>query len=110
VLHVASLQDLLAHKLKVLLQRVEAKDYLDIDALLSNGCDLASGLAGARLLFSEFAPQDCLKALTYFKDKSLGPLPEDLKRRLISQTQQVSTLPELTLQASSLCGHSRTVR
>ena len=34
ILEVASLQDLLAHKLKVLLQRVEPKDYLDIDAML----------------------------------------------------------------------------
>ncbi len=37
------LNDLLGHKLKVLLQRVELKDYIDIAALLKNGADLERG-------------------------------------------------------------------
>jgi hypothetical protein len=50
VLEVASLQDLLSHKLKV--QRIEIRDYLDIDAILQNGLDLAQGCAGAQALFT----------------------------------------------------------
>lgn len=104
VLRLASPQDLLAHKLKVLMQRVEAKDYQDIDALLSSGLDLGAGLSGAKLLFPEFAPQDCLKALTYFKDKTLSVLPEELKRRLIVQTKRVTDLPDVGIYAPSLSG------
>jgi hypothetical protein len=84
VLEIASLQDLLAHKLKVLLQCVETKDYLDIDALLNSGLDLVCGLAGARALFPAFAPQECLKALTYFNDPPLETLSIELQERLLS--------------------------
>lgn len=47
VLQVASLEDLMATKLKVVLQRAEAKDYRDIAAMLRAGVDLAKGLAAA---------------------------------------------------------------
>ncbi len=40
VLRVASLLDLLGTKLKVLLQRIEQKDYLDIEAILRSGVRL----------------------------------------------------------------------
>ena len=48
VLQVASLADLMATKLKVILQRAEAKDYRDIAAMLSDGASLSFGLASAR--------------------------------------------------------------
>jgi hypothetical protein len=102
VLEVASLQDLLAHKLKVLLQRVEAKDYLDIDALLRHGLDLAEGCAGAHALFSAFAPQECLKALTYFNDPSLGALPEALKQRLVEAASGVTSIPNVRIKSKVL--------
>jgi len=51
VLQVASLDDLMATKLKVILQRAEAKDYRDIAAMLNAGVSLPRGLAAARLLF-----------------------------------------------------------
>ena len=51
IVQVASLEDLLATKVKVLLQRVEAKDYLDVAALLGNGVLLARGLGAARAIF-----------------------------------------------------------
>jgi hypothetical protein len=102
VLEIASLQDLLAHKLKVLLQRVESKDYIDIDALLQHGLDLARGCAGARALFKAFAPQECLKALTYFKDPSLDSLSEPLKRRLVNATAGVQAIPHAKVESRSL--------
>jgi hypothetical protein len=105
VLEVASLQDLLAHKLKVLLQRVEMKDYLDIDALLQNGLDLAQGCAGAHALFTAFAPQECLKALTYFNDPSLRSLSASLKQRLVNAAAGVRFIPEVKVRSKTLSKH-----
>ena len=102
VMNVASLDDLLAHKLKTILQRVETKDYLDVDALLRSGLSLSSGLAGAQLLFPAFAPQECLKALTYFEDEALSDLPRDLEERLLSAVKNVRSVPIVSLASSSL--------
>src|SRR6202012_3157303 len=44
VLVVASLEDLLATKLKAILDRAEAKDYLDISAMLAAGISLERAL------------------------------------------------------------------
>ena len=102
VMKVASPDDLLAHKLKTILQRVELKDYLDVDALLRSGLTLSSGLAGARLLFPAFSSQECLKALTYFEDAALRDLPSDLEQRLLSAVRKVRSIPTLTLASRTL--------
>lgn len=102
VMNVASLDDLLAHKLKTLLQRVEIKDYVDVDALLRSGLSLSGGLAGAGLLFPAFAPQECLKALTWFGDEVLSDLPRDLEERLLSAVKNVRSLPSVSLASSRL--------
>ena len=102
VMNVASLDDLLALKLKTVLQRVETKDYLDVDALIRSGLSLSSGLAGAQLLFPAFAPQECLKALTYFEDEPLRDLTRDLEERLLSAVTNVHSLPTVTLASSAL--------
>ena len=102
ILHIASLQDLLAHKLKVLLQRVETKDYLDIDALLNGGLDLACGLGGARAMFPAFVPQECLKALTYFKEPSLKGLSALLQDRLLEATREVRSIPQVIVKSKTL--------
>ncbi len=99
---VATLQDLLAHKLKVIPQRVEVRDYLDIDALLQNGQDLADGCGGARALFTAFAPSECLKALTYFNDPSLRLLSLPVKQRLIAAVAAVQAIPQLTVKSNLL--------
>ena len=51
ILRVASLLDLAGTKIKALLQRVEAKDYLDVAALLDAGVSLEQVLGAARALF-----------------------------------------------------------
>jgi hypothetical protein len=102
VMNVSSPEDLLAHKLKTILQRVETKDYLDVDALLQSGLSLSAGLAGAQLLFPAFAPQECLKALTYFEDEGLRELPEALEERLLNAVRNVRSLPTVTLDSSAL--------
>jgi len=101
-MNVASLADLLAHKLKTVLQRVEPKDYLDVDALLQNGLSLSSGLAGASLLFPAFSPQECLKALVYFEDETLRDLPGDLEERLLSAVKSVRSIPTAMLDSTAL--------
>jgi hypothetical protein len=54
----------MATKLKVLLQRVEAKDYQDIAALIKAGVSLERGLAAARELYGHrFQPSESLKTL-----------------------------------------------
>lgn len=75
VLQVASLDDLMATKLKVLLQRAEAKDYRDVAAMIDAGANLGRGLAAARRLFGpNFQPSESLKALSYFGDGDLHTL------------------------------------
>jgi predicted nucleotidyltransferase component of viral defense system len=51
VLLVASREDLLATKLKAILDQAEAKDYSDISALLVHGSSLETGLGGFVAMF-----------------------------------------------------------
>lgn len=103
VLRVASIDDLLATKLKVLLQRAEVKDYLDILALLRAGADLASGLAGARALYgSTFQPSESLKALTYFGDGDLDLLAEGDRADLTEAAGSVLDLPTIHVRSRQL--------
>ena len=103
VLQVASLDDLFATKIKVLLQRVEAKDYLDVAAMLENGADLASGLASARTLYGEtFQPAECLKALVYFEGGDLGSLARATRATLIKAVNAVGDLPRVRRLSRSL--------
>ena len=84
VLRVASLLDLLGTKLKVLLQRIEQKDYLDIEAILRNGVRLEDGLGAAtRLYGAQFPPMDCAKTLAYFDEDDVRSLPECTKKYLV---------------------------
>jgi hypothetical protein len=78
---VASLKDIAATKAMVLHRRTEAKDYIDIDALIGNGMELATIIAAARLVYGDrFNPVIALKALTYFDD--VPTLPQAVRRRL----------------------------
>ena len=96
IVQVASIEDLLATKLKVLLQRIEAKDYLDVAALLGSGVPLATGLAAARSLFGPaFQPSESLKALVYFEGGDLNSLAETTRHLLIHSTTAVRDLPSI---------------
>ena len=98
MLRVASLDDLMATKLKVLLQRVEAKDYQDIAAMLKAGNDLSLGLAVAKAMFGNaFQPSESLKAMTWFEGGDLQLLTSDEKRTLIEAASTVRRLPHIEL-------------
>jgi len=90
-LQVASILDLAAAKASVVQQRAEAKDYIDIDALLTDGrVDLPSALAAARAVHGTgFNPQSTLKALCYFDDGNLRHLPKPVKERLVKAVRHV---------------------
>ena len=103
VLQVASLIDLMATKLKVILQRAEAKDYRDIAAMLGAGVSLAHGIAAARQLFGpSFQPSECLKALVYFKDGDLATLSADEKNILVEASHTVHELPVVAICSREL--------
>lgn len=103
VAQIASLDDLLAHKLKVILQRAESKDYQDIAAMLRAGVSLASGLAAARVFFgTAFQPAASLKALVFFKDGDLRRLPQADRNTLIAAAASVRELPRVALRSRSL--------
>jgi hypothetical protein len=97
----ASLLDLAGTKAKTVLQRAEAKDYLDIDALMTEGgLDLPTALSAAKALYGEtYNPQSTLKALSYFGDGNLDQLPEPVKDRLAKAAREtdLDKLPELLI-------------
>ena len=90
-LPVASLLDLAGTKASVVQMRAEAKDYIDLDALITAGkVDLSTALSAAQQIYGQtFNPQITLKALSYFDDGDLRQLPEDLKSRLATAARQV---------------------
>ena len=103
VLLVASLDDLLATKLKVILQRSEAKDYRDIAAMLDCGVSLSHGLASAREMFKPtFQPSESLRALSFFGDGDLHTLIDGEKRTLATAAGEIRDLPEAKLVDSRL--------
>ena len=105
VVRVASLDDLMATKVKVILQRAEAKDYRDISAMIKAGAELSRGLASARCLYGpNFQPSESLKALVYFNDGDLKTLTADEKTALIDAVKAVRDLPSVTLRSNSLSG------
>jgi hypothetical protein len=72
---IASPLDLLATKLKVLLQRIEPKDYLDVEVLLRGGLSLNQGISAALALFpDQINPLDIAKAIGWFEEGDLDAL------------------------------------
>ncbi len=103
VVRVASLADLMATKSKVILQRVEARDYQDIAAMIRAGVSLSTGLAAARALYGfAFQPSESLKAMVYFEGGDLNILSADDKEALIDAASGVRDLPNVHIAARSL--------
>ena len=97
---IASLGDLMAAKLKVLWQRAEAKDYVDVAAMIRANLSLEYGLGCATALYGvQFNPVIVLKALTYFEDGDLPTLAPDVRRLLIEAAGNVRGIPKVQLIA-----------
>jgi hypothetical protein len=101
VLLVASLADLMATKLKVILDRAEAKDYRDIAAMISVGLSLSEGLGAFRQLFGG-EPAQVLRAIGYFKDGDLHTVSQADQQLLRSARDRVGVLPDIPLKSRSL--------
>lgn len=84
-LQIASLIDLAGTKAKVIIQRVEAKDYIDIHALMTKGgIPLANMLAAAAAIFGpQVNPLDALKAIAYHEHPALIGLSDQVKHDLV---------------------------
>jgi hypothetical protein len=99
-LKVASLLDLTGTKASVVQARAEARDYIDMDALMtSGGIDLPMALAAGRAIYGlQFNPEITLKALSFFDDGNLRRLPDALKERLATAAREVDLdrLPDIS--------------
>jgi hypothetical protein len=83
VLQAASLLDIAATKLRVIWARNQAKDFVDIDALLQHGVSLEDALGAASAVYGEqFEPLISVKSLTHFAGGDLPSLPEATKQTL----------------------------
>jgi hypothetical protein len=99
-LKIASLLDLAGTKAAVIQKRAEAKDYIDIDALLLvDGMTLSLLVTCGIAIYGEgFNPQITLKALCYFEEDTLSSLDNSIKQRLVIAVKEVDLdqLPNIT--------------
>jgi Nucleotidyl transferase AbiEii toxin, Type IV TA system len=98
---VASLEDLLITKLKVILDRAEAKDYRDISAMLSAGISLEKALGAFAKMYGK-DPGLPLRAMGFFKDGDLPSLPKSDQDILRKARDRVSEIPDVAITRGSL--------
>ena len=102
-LMIASVIDIMASKLKTILQRSEAKDYIDIAEILRSGVSLEQGLGASRAVYGESMNTMLpLKALCYFDDGDLGTLSRQEKECLLTAVAGVREIPEMKTQSHRL--------
>lgn len=98
---VASLEDLLATKLKAIMDRAEAKDYRDISVMLSAGTSLGKALGAFAKMYGK-DPGLPLRAMGFFKDGDLPSLPKNDQDLLRTERDRVSEIPEVAITHGSL--------
>jgi Nucleotidyl transferase AbiEii toxin, Type IV TA system len=90
--YIASLLDLAAQKLKVILVRAEPKDYSDIYMLLNAGITLPEALGATQALYPEFNPVLSLKALAYYGEPNLATVPISVREFLTEESAKVESI------------------
>jgi hypothetical protein len=98
-IHVASLLDVGGMKLAVIQKRAEAKDYLDIVALLDAGQTLDRLLsAGLTIYGKQFNPAVAVRALGFFDDLMDERLSPAAQRTILNAVASVrlESLPALS--------------
>lgn len=108
---IASPLDLLATKLKVIHQRVEARDYLDIEALLRSGLSLNEGISAARALYGDaINPLMTAKAVAWFKEggleAELGQETRHFLERASATLDPARAMRPLALRSNRLHGET----
>jgi hypothetical protein len=100
---IASLDDLMATKLKATLDRAEAKDYRDIAEMISAGVSLPAGLSAFKRMF-DGEPAQVLRAIGYFGDGDLNTLGAADRKILSGARDRINELPEIHVRSGSLTG------
>ncbi len=87
---VASILDLFGMKCATVVQRAEAKDYIDIYTIINNtDLTLEQGLGAARAIYGEqYNAILTLKALSFFNDGNVKSLPDKIKRELSNRVEK----------------------
>jgi hypothetical protein len=98
---VASPEDLLATKLKTIMDRAEAKDYRDISVMLSKGVSLEKALGAFAKMYGK-DPGLPLRAMGFFRDGDLPSLPKSDRDILRQARDRVSAIPDVTITHGSL--------
>ena len=96
ILLVASLEDLMATKLKAILDRAETKDYRDISTMLSAGISLEKALGAFAKMYGR-DPGLVLRAIGFFKDGDLASLPQNDRNILLNARDHVSDIPDVAI-------------
>lgn len=81
---IASPIDLLGTKLATITQRIEARDYVDVAALLQSGLTINEGVAAMLALYgTQASGMQSVKTLTWYRDGGLeSALSEEVKNTL----------------------------
>jgi hypothetical protein len=79
---VASLMDLAGMKMRVIQVRGSWKDNVDIHTLVTNGIDVATGLAVAKAIDRSFDPTTSVRALQSYGDGTLNRVPPVMQKDL----------------------------
>jgi Nucleotidyl transferase AbiEii toxin, Type IV TA system len=103
ILLVASLDDLMATKLKATLDRAEAKDYRDIAEMISAGASLAAGVSAFSQMFNA-EPSQVLRSIGYFEDGDLNSLDRPDRELLRNARDRIGQLPDVAVRRGSLTG------
>jgi hypothetical protein len=103
ILLVASLDDLMATKLKATLDRAEAKDYRDLAEMISTGVSLPVGVSAFRAMFHR-EPSQVLRSIGYFEDGDLDTVAQTDQELLRNARDRVGKLPDVIVRHGSLTG------
>ena len=106
-IQLASPYDLFATKLKVIQDRAEKKDYLDIIEFLNQGYDFGTALTAATAVYrNKFNPQITLRAAVSFIDGDLPSLTRNnrqiMEKAVADFWSSKTELPESTAESSNL--------
>lgn len=100
---VASINDLAATKLSVVLARIQASDYRDVLAIVHAGLALEEAIADTVAIYGNtFQPADILKALVYFEKGDLDELTAEERDELRAMVAGVREVPHRTAVAREL--------
>ncbi len=107
--YIASLLDLAAQKMKVILVRAEPKDYSDIYMLLNAGITLPEALGATQALYPEFNPVLSLKALAYYGEPTLATVPIGVREFLTEESAKVESV-KVVQRIASIISSSNSLR